>query len=104
MWGNTKVCPARNITITNMLKGGSDYLSIPRRHPSSGKYLILSMQDRISDAGYIQNLNLLRYSADVAKSINPYKIDYTKTPEYTIEPYSTEQSTDKNTVTSTPLE
>lgn len=82
MWGNTKVAPAKTIRVTNMLKGGSAYSDTPQEHPSSGEYLILSMQDKIDSGGYIQNLNLLRYSDKVKEGINSYKIDYSKGVRY----------------------
>lgn len=86
MWGNTKVCPASNIKITNMIKGANEngqLVNSPQKHPSSGTYLILSMQDKIDSSGYIQNLNLLRYTDDVKASINTYKIDYSKGATFT---------------------
>ena len=82
MWGNTKVAPARTIEVTNMLKGGVSNSQTPQRHPSSGKYLILSMQDRIDGGSFIQNLNLLRYTQDVINGISDYKIDYSRPAEY----------------------
>jgi hypothetical protein len=88
LWGNTKICPACNIDVLNMIKGNVSeetgyQLSTPQKHPSSGTYLILSMQDNIDAGGYIQNLNLLRYTDDVDKSINKYNIDYSKKATYT---------------------
>lgn len=84
MWGNTKVAPARNIRVTNMLKGGVYNSDIPQKHPSSGDYLILNMQDKISSSGYIQSLNLIRYTEDVEEGINAAKIDYTQGAKYVV--------------------
>lgn len=84
MWGNFEVAPARNITVTNMLKGGINNTNQPVKHPSSGKYMILSMQDKIDAGGFIQNLNLLRVTTEVKNSINKYNIDYTKAPVYKV--------------------
>lgn len=89
LWGNTKIAPARNITVTNMLKGGTSNSSNPVIHPSSGKYLILSMTDKIDSGGFIQSLNLLRYTDDLKASINESKIDYSVAATYNI-PLTTE--------------
>lgn len=78
MWGNTKVAPARKIKVTNMLKGGENNSSTPQKHASSGYYLILSMEDRIDSGGFIQNLNLVRFTDDVENGINADKIDFSK--------------------------
>ena len=83
MWGNVKIAPANKIRLTNMIKGGTTgdkgYQSnYPVKHSSSGDYLILSMQDKIDSSGFIQNLNLIRFTEDINKNINKYNIDYTK--------------------------
>ena len=91
MWGNTEVAPARSIEVLNMVKGGEGNSATPQRHPSSGEYMILSQQDRISASGFIQNLNLLRYSKDVREGINKYKIDYSQRAQYE---YDINSSTD----------
>ena len=82
MWGDFNVAPARCITITNMLKGGVDNSNYPVKHPSSGSYLIVSMQDKIDKSGFIQNLNLTRFQNDVIRELNSFRIDYTKPANY----------------------
>lgn len=82
LWGNTSICPACNINIMNMIKGGVSNSFAPQRHPSSGDYLILSMQDKIDGGSFIQNLNLLRYTDAVTESINKNRIDYSKKAAY----------------------
>ena len=84
LWGDYRIAPACNIEVINMLKGGVGNNSTPQKHPSSGDYLILSMQDKIDSGGFIQNLNLLRYGEDTQKTFNTYNIDYTQAAGYSL--------------------
>lgn len=81
MWGDYRIKPAGIISILNMIKGGEHNRNYPQKHPSSGDYLILKVSETINASGYIQSLDLLRNSEDLKELINPYKIDYTVTPE-----------------------
>lgn len=78
MWGDYRIKPAGIISITNMVTGGKGNSNIPQPHPSSGKYMIQEMTDTISQSEYIQSLNLLRFTGDLNRLINPYNIDYTQ--------------------------
>lgn len=76
MWGNTKIAPASLISITNMVK--STNKNYPSKHPTSGDYLIQSQTDQIDGSGFIQTLNMYRYTANVESSLNSTKIDWSK--------------------------
>lgn len=78
MWGDYRIKPAGVINITNMVKGGRYNNNFPEKHPSSGRYVIQSVSESISSSSYTQSLNLLRFTEDLEKLINPYNIDYSK--------------------------
>ena len=78
MWGNTKIKPAHYINILNMIKGGINNSDSVQTHPSSGMYLIQSQTDKISDSGFIQELNLIRKTKDLDKLLIQDDIDWDK--------------------------
>ena len=78
MWGNTKIKPAHYINILNMVKGGINNSDSVQTHPSSGMYLIQSQTDKISDSGFIQELNLIRKTKDLDKLLIQDDIDWDK--------------------------
>ena len=81
MWGDYRIKPAGIIKITNMVKGGQYNSNIPQKHPSSGDYLIQKVSETVSSSGYVQSLDLLRFTSDLDALINPYKIDYSVAAE-----------------------
>ena len=76
MWGDYRIKPAGIIKIANYVKGGANNSNTPQRHPSSGEYMIQKVSETISASGYIQSLDLLRFTRDLNKLINPYNINY----------------------------
>lgn len=76
MWGDTAIAPANLITITNMVK--SENKNYPDKHPTSGDYLITSQTDQLSSSGFIQTLNMFRYTTSMESSLNQTKVDWSK--------------------------
>ena len=68
LWGDIRLKPASLIKVVNMIKS-SDAI-YPVQHFSSGVYMIQSQTDEISKSGYIQTLNLLKYTNDFKNSLS----------------------------------
>ena len=76
MWGSYKISPASIISVTNMVKSENKYY--PVKHPTSGDYLITKQTDQIDGSGFIQTLDMYRYTDSVQNSLDSTKIDWSK--------------------------
>lgn len=68
LWGDIRLKPASLIRVTNMIKSRDKYL--PEQHFSSGTYIIQKQTDELSGSGFIQTLNLLKYSQALESSLS----------------------------------
>lgn len=67
LWGDVRLKPASLIKVVNMIKSSDNMY--PTEHFSSGVYMIQSQSDEISGAGFIQTLNLLKYTSDFKNNV-----------------------------------
>ena len=68
LWGDVRLKPASLIKVINMIKS-SDAV-YPTEHFSSGVYMIQSQSDEISGSGFVQTLNLLKYTDEFKSGID----------------------------------
>ena len=76
MWGDVTMSPMSIIKITNMVK--TEDALYPSQHPTSGKYLVIQQTDRFDNSGFIQTLNMYRYTRDVQSSLDANNINWSK--------------------------
>lgn len=78
LWGDIRIKPASMIKVVNMIKS-TDSL-YPVQHYTSGTYMIQSQTDEISGSGYIQTLNMYKYTSGLQGGLSELAtVDWSKT-------------------------